>query len=104
MTILITTHSMEEADALCSRIAIMTKKGLQCIGDQIHLKNKYGKGFLLSIALNDSISDVCGYVKTHICPQAEFFGSQTEHSHFHYSERESRSFQFDSSNHETAEG
>ena len=72
MTILITTHSMEEADALCSRIAIMTKKGLQCIGDQIHLKNKYGKGFLLSIALNDSISDVCGYVKTHICPQAEF--------------------------------
>ena len=72
MTILITTHSMEKADALCSRIAIMTKKGLQCIGDQIHLKNKYGKGFLLSIALNDSISDVCGYVKTHICPQAEF--------------------------------
>ena len=72
MTILITTHSMEEADALCSRIAIMTKKGLQCIGDQIPLKNKYGKGFLLSIALNDSISDVCGYVKIHICPQAEF--------------------------------
>ena len=63
MTILITTHSMEEAEVLCSRIAIMTKNGLQCIGDQIHLKNKYGKGFLLSIALNDSISDVCGYVK-----------------------------------------
>ena len=72
MTILITTHSMEEADALCSRIAIMTKNGLQCIGDQIHLKNKYGKGFLLSIALNDSISDVNGYVKANICPQAEF--------------------------------
>lgn len=43
MTILVTTHSMEEADALCSRIAILTNNGLQCFGSQIHLKNKYGK-------------------------------------------------------------
>ena len=43
MTILVTTHSMEEADVLCSRIGIITNKGLQCFGSQIHLKNKYGK-------------------------------------------------------------
>ena len=43
MTILLTTHSMEEADILCSRIAILTSDGLQCFGSQVHLKNKYGK-------------------------------------------------------------
>ena len=39
----VTTHSMEEADALCSRVAILTTDGLQCIGSQVHLKNKFGK-------------------------------------------------------------
>ena len=43
MTILVTTHSMEEADVLCSRIGILTNDGLQCFGSQIHLKNKFGK-------------------------------------------------------------
>lgn len=43
MTILVTTHSMEEADVLCSRIGILTNNGLQCFGSQIHLKNKFGK-------------------------------------------------------------
>lgn len=43
MTILVTTHSMEEADVLCSRIGILTNNGLQCFGSQVHLKNKYGK-------------------------------------------------------------
>ncbi|KAB7495793.1 ATP-binding cassette sub-family A member 6, partial [Armadillidium nasatum] len=36
---LLTTHSMEEADALCSRIGIM------------HLKNKYGSGYNLELKL-----------------------------------------------------
>ena len=30
--ILLTTHSMEEADALCSRIGIMVKGQLKCLG------------------------------------------------------------------------
>ena len=42
-TILLTSHSMEEADVLCSRISILTSDGLQCFGSQVHLKNKYGK-------------------------------------------------------------
>lgn len=42
-TVVLTTHSMEEADVLCSRISILTSDGLQCFGSQVHLKNKYGK-------------------------------------------------------------
>lgn len=39
--IVITTHSMEEADALCSRIGIMAGGSLRCLGTQVHLKNRY---------------------------------------------------------------
>ena len=63
MSILITTHSMEEADALCTRIAIMTSQGLQCIGDQVELKNKFGKGFLLLLSFALEIRNAVEYVK-----------------------------------------
>lgn len=39
--LVITTHSMEEADTLCSKIAIMATGRLRCLGTQQHLKNKY---------------------------------------------------------------
>lgn len=44
---MITTHSMEEADVLCNRIGIMTAGVLRCVGDTLHLKNKYGGGYHL---------------------------------------------------------
>ena len=47
--ILLTTHSMEEAEALCTRIGIMAKGKLRCIGSAQHLKAKYGKGYTLTI-------------------------------------------------------
>ena len=42
--ILLTTHSMEEADALADRIGIMAKGQLRCIGGSLALKRKFGKG------------------------------------------------------------
>ncbi|XP_047474330.1 phospholipid-transporting ATPase ABCA3-like [Penaeus chinensis] len=48
---ILTTHSMEEADALCSRIAIQVCGGLRCIGSVQHLKNKYGGGYTLEVKL-----------------------------------------------------
>jgi len=50
--IVLTTHSMEEADALCTRIGIMANGALQCLGTQLHLKNKYGSGFELKLGLS----------------------------------------------------
>ncbi|PVU98819.1 hypothetical protein BB559_001273 [Furculomyces boomerangus] len=52
-TIVLTTHSMEEADVLCSRIGIMAHGTMRCIGTQLHLKKLYGSGFLVSIACRD---------------------------------------------------
>lgn len=82
MTILLTTHSMEEADALCSRIAILTSDGLQCLGSQIHLKNKYGRGLIFSVLLDPSITDVTEYVKTVISPHLEFLEERSHMSTF----------------------
>nr|QAA95900.1 ATP-binding cassette sub-family A member 4 [Diaphorina citri] len=48
---LLTTHSMEEADALCSRVGIMVQGQLRCIGSTQHLKNQYGAGYTLEIKM-----------------------------------------------------
>ncbi|GJJ67951.1 hypothetical protein EMPS_00297 [Entomortierella parvispora] len=49
-TLVLTTHSMEEADILSDRIAIMTAGRLRCIGTSLHLKNLYGSGFRLNVS------------------------------------------------------
>ena len=46
---------MEEADALCNRIGIMAGGGLRCLGTQIHLKNKFGDGFKVTMTV-DAVS------------------------------------------------
>jgi ATP-binding cassette, subfamily A (ABC1), member 3 len=43
-TVVLTTHSMEEAEALSSRLAIMVKGNFRCIGTPQHIKSKYGEG------------------------------------------------------------
>ncbi|RZF33664.1 hypothetical protein LSTR_LSTR007042 [Laodelphax striatellus] len=48
---ILTTHSMEEADALCSRVGIMISGRLMCIGSTQRLKNLYGAGYSLEIKL-----------------------------------------------------
>jgi ATP-binding cassette, subfamily A (ABC1), member 3 len=45
-SIILTTHSMEEAEALCTKIGIMVGGRLRCLGSTQHLKSKFGKGYL----------------------------------------------------------
>lgn len=48
--IILTTHSMEEADVLADRIGIMAHGKLRCIGNSLHLKNRFGDGYRVNIA------------------------------------------------------
>ncbi|XP_055596640.1 phospholipid-transporting ATPase ABCA1-like [Uranotaenia lowii] len=48
-TIVLTSHSMEECEALCTRLAIMVNGEFKCIGSTQHLKNKFSQGFVLII-------------------------------------------------------
>jgi len=48
-TVVLTTHSMEEAEALCDRIAIQVKGQLRCLGTPSHIKTLYGSGYQLEL-------------------------------------------------------
>ncbi|KAK6124844.1 hypothetical protein DH2020_041412 [Rehmannia glutinosa] len=47
--VILTTHSMNEAQALCTRIGIMVGGKLRCIGSPQHLKNRYGNHLELEV-------------------------------------------------------
>jgi ABC-type multidrug transport system ATPase subunit len=49
ITIVLTSHSMEECEALCTKIGILVNGQFQCLGNIQHLKNKYGTGYSLVI-------------------------------------------------------
>lgn len=48
----LTTHSMEEADVLCNRIGIVNNGVLTCLGTQTRLKQLYGGGYHLFVNTN----------------------------------------------------
>ena len=50
-TVILTTHSMEEAEALSTRLGIMVKGNFKCMGSPQYIKSKYGKGFEIEIKL-----------------------------------------------------
>lgn len=53
--IVLTTHSMEEADILADKIAIMAKGRLKAVGKSIRLKNKFGNGYHISMVIPRAI-------------------------------------------------
>jgi len=48
-SLIMTTHSMEEAERLCNRIGIIVNGKLQCIGTPEHLRMKYGHTYILDV-------------------------------------------------------
>uniref|UniRef100_A0A8C2RYL8 ABC transporter domain-containing protein n=1 Tax=Capra hircus TaxID=9925 RepID=A0A8C2RYL8_CAPHI len=44
--------SMEECDALCTKLAIMVKGKFMCLGSPQHLKNKFGNVYILKVKIN----------------------------------------------------
>lgn len=68
--IMLTTHSLEEAEALSTRVAIMSEGELKCIGTVEDLKLRLGKGHRLMISLPASrIADLHQAI-TEIAPDA----------------------------------
>ena len=56
-SVILTTHSMEEAEALCTRIGIMVNGQLRCLGTPQHLKNRFGSGVELDVKTELPSSD-----------------------------------------------
>jgi ATP-binding cassette subfamily A (ABC1) protein 3 len=48
-SVILTTHSMDECEALCGRIGILVNGTLQCLGNAQHLKHRFGAGYQLDL-------------------------------------------------------
>lgn len=62
-SIVLTSHSMEECEAVCTRLAIMVKGEFKCLGSSQHLKNHFSNELLLTIkprsaGIDQSKSDI----------------------------------------------
>jgi|JI61114BRNA_FD_contig_101_296072_length_1759_multi_2_in_0_out_0_1 ABC-type multidrug transport system ATPase subunit len=63
-SVVLTTHSMEEADILSDRISILVKGKLKCIGTSMYLKDKYGSGYRIALNVVDGKSEeVMRYIR-----------------------------------------
>nr|KAF6417721.1 ATP binding cassette subfamily A member 13 [Rousettus aegyptiacus] len=49
--VVLTTHSMEECEAVCTRLAIMVDGGFRCLGSPQHVKSRFGGGFTVRVWL-----------------------------------------------------
>ena len=62
-SVLLTTHSMAECEALCSRVGIMVNGEFCCLGSPQQLKSLYGEGYRLKIRVAGEIEAVKEFVR-----------------------------------------
>ncbi|XP_065074349.1 phospholipid-transporting ATPase ABCA3-like [Ochlerotatus camptorhynchus] len=84
--IMLTSHSMEECEALCTRIAIMVNGEFKCLGSAQHLKNKFTEGFFLTIKLkkcqNEEMENKTNLVMQYI--DSNFDGARLREQYLDY--------------------
>ena len=55
--VILTTHSMEEAEALSTNMGIMVDGQFKCFGSKQHIKNKFGTGYQVEIKFREMKSE-----------------------------------------------
>ncbi|XP_066576495.1 phospholipid-transporting ATPase ABCA1 [Amia ocellicauda] len=53
-SVILTSHSMEECEALCTRMAIMVNGQFKCLGSIQHLKSRFGDGYTVIVRVGGS--------------------------------------------------
>ena len=76
-SVVLTSHSMEECEALCSRLGIMVNGKFKCLGSIQHLKNRYGSGYSLTLRCQEGRTDRAVEKVAEMLPLATL---QEEHS------------------------
>jgi ATP-binding cassette subfamily A (ABC1) protein 2 len=56
-SVILTSHSMEECEVLCNRLAVMVNGRLRCLGSAQHLKNRYGDGYTMLVRVRGTTLD-----------------------------------------------
>lgn len=57
-SVILTSHSMEECEALCTRLAIMVNGRFKCLGSCQHLKNRFGEGYIITVRVQGDLPDM----------------------------------------------
>eukprot|EP00854_Cymbomonas_tetramitiformis_P016874 gene16874-20046_t len=73
--VMLTTHLMEECEALCDRVAILVRGRIACLGTVQRLKSRYSCGYQVELKLESSAIETPGrveYIMQHLGgPEAE---------------------------------
>ncbi|XP_022102575.1 uncharacterized protein LOC110985686 [Acanthaster planci] len=56
-SVILTSHSMEECELLCTRLAIMVNGRFQCLGSPQQVKHRHGDGYTLILRISDETLD-----------------------------------------------
>jgi len=62
-SVVLTTHSLDECEALCNQVVVMVGGKLKCIGNIQHLKSRFGMGYTVELKIAD----------IEMCPHLEDF-------------------------------
>ncbi|XP_062578503.1 ATP-binding cassette sub-family A member 7-like [Saccostrea cucullata] len=77
-SVILTSHSMEECEALCGRLAIMVNGTFRCLGSIQHLKNRFGEGYTIIVRVAGENPDMKN-VEDFIC--STFRGAELLEAH-----------------------
>ena len=75
-TVILTSHSMEECEALCQALAIMVRGRFECFGSVQHLKSRFGKGYTCYVRCRPGGVDA---VKAFLAERAPYAVPDSEH-------------------------
>ncbi|KAG8047198.1 hypothetical protein GUJ93_ZPchr0008g12512 [Zizania palustris] len=68
--IILTTHSMEEAEVLCDRLGIFVDGGFQCLGNPKELKARYGGTYVLTMTTSSEYEQDIEQLVQNLSPSA----------------------------------
>ncbi|EDO28092.1 predicted protein [Nematostella vectensis] len=80
-SIVLTSHSMEECEALCTRLAIMVNGQFKCVGSAQHLKSRFGMGYTLMLKVEARLVPVSNTEQAQQFVSSTFPGAQLLESH-----------------------
>ncbi|KAJ1419179.1 P-loop containing nucleoside triphosphate hydrolase protein [Ochromonadaceae sp. CCMP2298] len=70
-SVILVSHSMEEVEALCTRMCVMVSGRLQCIGSSQHLKSRFGLGYQVEVRSKPACVDAVVHLCKQVLPSAE---------------------------------
>ena len=65
-SVVLTTHSMAECEALCTRVGIMVNGSFQCLGTPQQLKSSYGGGYKVKVRTRGLAGPVKQFMEEHL--------------------------------------